>query len=494
MAEVLPVNLGDTSPRRLLVTWANEQDGWIRLLTAETILSRQEVGDDTLETVYEQFLAEKALSENNANIIPQLELDESEATTEESLELTSISKVTGVNALAPGQTLEFDPSLTILFGQNGSGKTGYARILKRISAVRTPEDILPNAHAAPGLVAPPPSAHLAFEVAGSKHDLVWTNEAGLAPFTRISVFDAGAVALHVDSDLGYVFTPAELALFSHVSAGIARLQQRIADEVTRLRPGTNSLLSAFAKGTKVYPLIESLGATTELAELTELATVHADSEATQVRLQEEVSALRSNTLEAVLSNAQQNDRDLKRLSDVLSVIQAFDADAYTRSLAALGQAETRRTEAREHLFSESELPGPPDEEWQKFIVAGDAYRAHLGREHYPGDGDTCLYCMQPLGADALDLVRRYRTFLDETLLQQVAAAIGNVDHARLTINQSDIEQSLEFATGQAAIEQPPDWAPAVVDLLSDAQAIANELGGHAAHDRTAHGAVRSRIA
>ena len=58
MAEELPVNLPDATPRRLLVTWANQQDGWIRLLTAETILARQEISEDTLDKIYEHFLAE----------------------------------------------------------------------------------------------------------------------------------------------------------------------------------------------------------------------------------------------------------------------------------------------------------------------------------------------------------------------------------------------------------------------------------------------------
>jgi hypothetical protein len=48
------------------------------------------------------------------------------------LVLTSISKVAGVNRLAPGQTLPFETSgITVIYGDNGAGKSGYARILKR---------------------------------------------------------------------------------------------------------------------------------------------------------------------------------------------------------------------------------------------------------------------------------------------------------------------------------------------------------------------------
>lgn len=168
------VNLGDTTPRRLLVDWANRQDGWLRQMVAETILSRQEPGQDILETVYATFLAEKGLSEEPQPSVPTLQMDTVELSQDDTLELSSLHDVEHVNALAPGQNLEFDADLTVLFGQNGSGKTGYARILKRISAVRTPEEVLPNAHAAP-TTARTPSARIEYRVSGRAHSVHWKN-------------------------------------------------------------------------------------------------------------------------------------------------------------------------------------------------------------------------------------------------------------------------------------------------------------------------------
>ena len=136
MANEVPVNLGYATPRRLVVDRANGQDAWIRQLTADTILSRQPPSDDLLDAVYDTFLAEKGLSNSGPPDIPQLELAAVEATEEDALELVTLSDLSGVNALADNQRLEFDPELTLLFGQNGTGKTGYARVVKRISAVR----------------------------------------------------------------------------------------------------------------------------------------------------------------------------------------------------------------------------------------------------------------------------------------------------------------------------------------------------------------------
>lgn len=470
----ISVNLGETTPRRLLVSWANGQDAWIRLLTAETILSRKELSDDALSKIYSVFLAEKSFTDLPVPEVPKLELEIAEATNEDSLELTEIRQVEGVNALAADQILAFDPDLTVLFGQNGSGKTGYSRILKRISAVRTPEDILPNAHASEDSATLPPSARIDYRLSGEEKTAKWANEAGLTPFTRISVFDAEAVSLHIDSDLGYVFTPAELALFSYVAKGMQRIQQLIAAEVTALNPGTNSLLTRFARGTKVYPVVETLGATTDLAELSVLATIPEDAEAVRERLQSEVSALRGNTLDALVTNAQQSQVDLARLHRVVTAIENFDAAKYESAQAALVAAEQRRGEARELLFSPTELLGNPDEEWQKFIMAGEVYRRHLEKVQYPEVGEPCLYCMQELGPVALNLLSRYRTFLDETVLQQVVDTRKALQSTRLTIDATELTQSLQYSKSQAKLQEAPPWATEAVSLLTDARTTIEE--------------------
>jgi len=69
--------------------------------------------------------------------------------------LESITAVAGVNNLAPGQTFAFGTEgITIVYGDNGAGKSGYARILKRACRARHAGKIEPNIYAQ----QPPPPA------------------------------------------------------------------------------------------------------------------------------------------------------------------------------------------------------------------------------------------------------------------------------------------------------------------------------------------------
>jgi len=62
----------------------------------------------------------------------------------EAVSLVSLIHHHDANALAPEQTVTFGPKLTIVYGANAAGKSGYARILKRACRSRSTEEILGN--------------------------------------------------------------------------------------------------------------------------------------------------------------------------------------------------------------------------------------------------------------------------------------------------------------------------------------------------------------
>jgi ABC-type transport system involved in cytochrome c biogenesis ATPase subunit len=437
----------------LLVDWANDQDGWVRQIASEVLSAGDDVSDSVLDAVFEQYLAEKALSKAEPVAVPPLVLDEGTATGTAELVIRKLSAVRGVNALAADQTIEFNPGLTILFGENAAGKTGYSRILKQLAAVRTAEAILPNVHE--GTEQPDPEAKVEYEIAGAVATLEWRGEKGVAPFTHVGIFDSGAVQLHVDDDLAYLYMPADLGLFPRVTKAINGVRARLDAAVLVRRPVANPYLHHFTRGTSTYNLIETLGPATEADALRQLADVKEAEEEQVTVLEASVLALQAEPVPAQLTVARSRCSLHQRLLTAAQAVQAFDVNAYNEAVASTTQADA------EHAKLRVQLAGADDgaEKWQNFVLAGEAYRDHLEKHDYPQEGDACLYCEQLLSPEARALMQRYRDFANDASrrraeeARQLARTLGrHLSETEVAPLKTAITEQLEDEPQDEALE------------------------------------------
>lgn len=146
--EAQPVSAPELlDPRALLADWANANDEWVRLLVAEVIATARPIGEPTVEAAYQLFRQEKALDNRELPTVPMLNIEARQDESAPPLTLTRLSDVRGVNALVPGAVIEPHEGLTILYGENGTGKTGYSRVFKTLANSRTADTILGNVEA-----------------------------------------------------------------------------------------------------------------------------------------------------------------------------------------------------------------------------------------------------------------------------------------------------------------------------------------------------------
>ncbi len=455
-----------SSPRDILVRWANEQDAWVRVLVKAVLVSRGPAGDDSIDEAFEVFLREQQLIESDAPpSMPPLPTEQDSGASQESFLLLRLAEVAGVNALAAAQTIEFDPRLTVLFGQNGSGKTGYARIIKRASGAGDRKQVTILGDIGADEDTESPRARFEIEVDGATRTIDWRNEERLAPLDRISVFDSDLAEVHLDSDLGYVLTPAELTRFKDVATAIQAVQSKVQSRAATLRSESALRPNPFTRGTRVHTIVDELGSASPMGELQQLAQF---DESDQSRLSELTAELAEQQDDggqrrAVILRRQIGDFD--RLLNVLPVLSRFDADSYNASLEDVLTAEAELVELRETLFAADELAAEPDEEWQRFIEAGKAYADHLDLHEYPQADDRCLYCRQRLEPRALELLRRYGQLLTGTAQTKLSDAEAALRASTLGLDRTELE-NLQDAF--EVTEESSEATRSVNDLLSGA--------------------------
>jgi len=362
--------------RDLLVEWANKAPEWARYIVRNVIDNKAPLDGESTATAYKLFLQENGLEERTLPDEPLLIASNADAETIVPLTITSLSDVTGVNALGTGNTIEPDPHLTILFGENGTGKTGYSRIFKALAESRTVDkEILGNiAHTRPEAM----SATVKYRLGDSDEQrYIWRGEKGVLPFTRMSIFDSRAVKLHVDDNLDYTYTPAALVLFDHVMDGMKAVQNTAKKNAGAPSTVLDDILSRFDKNTSVYQHIASLSAATDLAHLKTMAV--ADPEVnTRIESQRtRVAELESNTIKIRIRELQRTEQALSQACEATRAIEDFDVDAYEQERQKLKQLEENYRLFRDALFKEADLPMAPDDTWMMFIESAERYRQHL---------------------------------------------------------------------------------------------------------------------
>lgn len=420
-------------PRSVLAAWANRGDEWVRYLVGQVLSTGRPVVDSDVDYAYQLFRQSKALDKRTLPAQPELAVDVAAAEVEASLEITKLSDVQGVNALTPGAVIDPHEGLTILYGENGTGKTGYSRIFKSLAGSRTADLILGDIAATQEL---PIQATIDYTLDGDQNQLLWKGEVGRSPFTRMSIFDSPAVNFHVDDDLEYVYVPSVLSLFNHVTAAIRAVQKCIDDEKKTLAKGAPSILARFPSDDIVRPQIETLGASTDLPALKALALDDAKAEEKVVELQSTIGSLQSNSLAGVLTALQRQRRVFTQAESNRAALEAFGGTTYNETLDQISQLKTDRESFRTTFFATADLPSEPDDTWEEFIASGAAYREHL-IDQGSHDEAVCLYCRQPLEASARELVTRYSDYL----LDKIGADLGAANESLPAITRGIRELS-----------------------------------------------------
>ncbi|MFF0991452.1 AAA family ATPase [Kocuria nitroreducens] len=458
-------------PRAMLANWANANDEWVRLLVSDVIDSGRPVGATMNDKAYQLFRQEKSLDKRDLPAVAMLDIEARQDVSAPPLTLTRVSEVHGVNALVPGAVIEPHEGLTILYGENGSGKTGYSRVFKALANSRTADTILANidADASHG-----PTAKLEFKLGDDEQTLTWTGNRGVSPFTRMSIFDSPAVSTHVDEDLDYVYVPASLALFNHVTAAIQEITARIDMAISALGTDSSGLLSRFQRGSTIYPMIETLGASTDLVDLESKAATGEDVDKQLDALTQAVAALRANNMGAQIAGLKGEQRVLTQAVAAGDALLAFDTSAYNGALEKRAQLDRDYEIFRSELFAAADLPADPDDTWSGFIKAGETYQQHLV-EISAHDVGRCLYCRQTLLEPARDLLARYSTYLEDKISADIRATDAALADMKRQVANIQSNELVAFIDEYKEAEDKPLYFPQVETIEGMRKVVAGAL-------------------
>jgi len=452
-----------------ILEWATDRPVWQRD-ALRRLVTQEEVTNDDRQVLLRLCLEQSGVVDEESRAPEAQPLSEEHLPeTDEAVErvqLVGVRDVVGVNTLAPAQRMGFElDGMTIIFGYNGSGKSGYARILRSLCHSRHRGDrILPNAFAEGE--KPTPSATIDYRVGGADRSVDW--QQGHPPpveLRQVSLFDAECAAVHVDDANELAFMPFGL----DVMPKMVTICQRLSDSIQRMIEQCESAKPASlvepraAIGTQVRRLVDTLNETSNIETLRRLSDLTEDDIGRLIELQQSLGTDPTQRARE-FRNAAERLRRLQQSTENAAYVLSEDAVEFIRSKHEdLWTKKRAARTAAEEVFGGQPLSGVGERVWHELWKAARAYSA---RQAYPdhefpyvGDDSLCILCQQPLSRSAKERLATFEQFIkDETQTKAdeaeatIAATVSTLEE--LSIGRAVIiEHLLDIPSGHLEIRR-----------------------------------------
>jgi len=414
-----------------VITWANYLPAWqgdaVRrlLATGEQPLSTHEYSEILALAKADLKLAPPP--ENLKPVPPVAGAFSGSPARTVAVKLLSIDDVRNVNIIKSGQTQPFAESgVTVVYGNNGSGKSGYSRILKLACQARDKdEDILPDVFA----TAPTgtPTARLKIKQDNEPKDIVWTQGTPAdAILTNIAVFDGRCARVITDNRNEINYLPYGGDVFQKTAEIILKVKADVEAEITDLTPVQDSAVQA---GTPSATFLESLSETTN-DEVFQASTLWTPQDDLELAAQEELA--RSSDSSKATREVALLDKIKGRVNDLASAAAGFVTacrdltnEAIQKVLAEVNAAQLAHAAA----VAERQTPEPlfgvaSTNQWEILYKAAKQYSEEIA---YPGesfpktDDAVCVLCQQPLDDEAVARFGRFKKFMEDATNTVLAA-------------------------------------------------------------------------
>ncbi len=378
-----------------------------------------------------------------AHLPPKLE-------TGEKVVLKAMRDLVHVNRIAPRQKLDFAPSgMTVIYGGNGSGKSGYVRVMKRACRARDQvEKVHPDAND-PAAQKHEPKAVFDIEINGAYKSLQWSSN-GESPddLAKISVFDSHCARAYLTTEQDVAYLPYGLDVVESLANKVLpELTRRLNEEIATINVDCQPFRHLVGE-TEVGRLVQALSERTnpdkvkalgtlseiETAQIKEIDAVLAESDPGKKAIEHRLSAGRLKSLAERIETALSwvSDAAIEKLKKI------------TDTTVTANQAEKQAAEALQS--GELLLPGTGEPVWKALFDAARKFSTEVAYPEYAFPHATaeakCPLCQQLLN-DAGERLRRFEKYIQNDVAKAAAEQRQKLEATKIKIERANLSVGLD---------------------------------------------------
>ena len=437
-----------------ILSWSKDRPAWQRDALRRLLLQGQ-LSDDDIHALADICKAAHGLAAHQEATPLAGAHVPTKSNTAAPVSLVSIFHHRGVNALAEGQSLRFTPHLTVVYGDNAAGKTGYIRILKSACRARGQEEILGNVVSGTSPLSPVVAIKYTI---GAKEGLQeWAGNGQNEFISRVSVFDTHCAAVYLTEKTDVAFRPFGLDLFDKLAKACKAVRAQLGREQQAL--ASNALTTVRAEvpeGTAVAKLLANITSLTNVDAVKALSRLSVEEEARLALLEESLLDLQARDPAKLTQQFSLRAGRVQTLARHIKELEsALSADAVDAVFGIRAESRRKREEAkrlREVTFPPGMLPGTGSESW---TALWESARQFSQESAYPDqafpvvdNGAHCVLCQQDLDRAARHRFLKFEEFATSTTELELRRAMDRFVQTRrafteLNVTTASIEETLE---------------------------------------------------
>ncbi len=451
-------------------TWLDAKPYWERYLW-RLHLEKDAVSEVDISQCYQYLLEDSGVVKQKPGrtpiVFPALDLDDTDTPGTKST-LDKIENLASVNAIDAGCVLEFGKNLTIIYGDNGAGKSGIGRLLSNACSSRKPRKLLPNARKTSN-PTPRPSADFYVTDTTGPHCIKYRLGEVHQALKSFTVFDHECALIHLDSENKVEFVPSKIAVFDEVFKSISAIEAKLQSEIDA-REYEDPTEGLFSGTSPVARFLSSLFHKTTDGDIDSALSFTATDKAELATKKKDVANKLKQDVAVQKKLLQDESGDLITFQNALAIkIAVLTPAKVTQINGVLREISEKREivdklSAKNFEFAAFKNVGSP--EWKALILA--AHRLHEKETASAGgkEPEYCLLCRRALTVKEKTLFGEYWKFLKSTAETELATARANLGSHLVSLERANTSWPA-FSVAEVAVKILKRDAPSDLNKIRD---------------------------
>lgn len=354
--------------------------------------------------------------------------------------LKEIKNVEGVGALAPTSPLQFGHGLTVVYGENGSGKSSYVRILKALENHLHAANVLENVFNDNPIAA---KAEVLFSVDGTDHPITWTKSyKGKCP---LQVYDTAMARQFVDKENEVVYEPRTLSMITQMAA----VYEQVSSVYKNRQHDVQQSLSTLHQDLAVHPIAKEFERLTRVQSAEEFAKKYQWGDTQETELAVIADGLKESDPIKAATALESRKRIVRNhgfiILELLKLVDDEACEIYLKKRRK--QIETQKAQDTLVISSrkQSLLDGFGGDVWRSMWAHAIAYIDLIEKSSSGvpiSMSGKCALCQQDIDTSTKARMQNFKEFYESRAMQEADNAFREFSKAVSNL-QTEIENKID---------------------------------------------------